>query len=139
MSYRLETQEFISPDCEALLFKKINEDAAQIKGMDPIRTFGIFLKDETQNVLGGVTGITYYGCLYTDMLWVDKTLRGQGWGTKLMHQAEAIGRQRHCTFATVQTMDWEALPFYQKLQYAIEFTRGGYEKKSRLFMLRKQL
>lgn len=74
-----------------------------------------------------------------DSLWVDKTLRHQGWGTKLMHEAEKIGRERGARFATVNTMDWEALPFYQKGIYSIEFTREGYDKNSKMFMLRKVL
>ena len=37
------------------------------------------------------------------------------------------------------TMDWEALPFYQKLGYQIEYVREGYEKDSKMFVLRKTL
>jgi ribosomal protein S18 acetylase RimI-like enzyme len=74
-----------------------------------------------------------------DSLWVDKTLRNQGWGTKLMQEAEKIGKEKGARFVTVNTMDWEALPFYQKLRYAIEFTREGYDKNSTMFMLRKVL
>ncbi len=137
--YSLEIEESIRPDDEALLFKKINEEAARSKGMNPIRTFSIFIKDADQSVWGGATGFTYYGCLYTDMLWVDDGLRNQGWGSKIMKKAETIALQRGCSFACVQTMDWEALPFYQKLGYQIEFIREGYEKNSKLFMLRKSL
>lgn len=30
-------------------------------------------------------------------------------GKKLMIEVEKIGRERGCTFSTVDTMDWEAL------------------------------
>jgi hypothetical protein len=40
---------------------------------------------------------------------------------------------------TVTTMDWEALPFYKKLGYQIEYVREGYENASRQFLLRKNL
>jgi len=56
-----------------------------------------------------------------------------------MHEAEKIGREQGALFVTLNTMDWEALPFYQKLGYSIEFTREGYEKESKMFMLRKNL
>ena len=56
-----------------------------------------------------------------------------------MHEAEKIGREHGALFVTLNTMDWEALPFYQKLGYSIEFTRKGYEKDSKMFMLRKNL
>ncbi len=74
-----------------------------------------------------------------DSLWIDQTLRHQGWGTKLMHEAEKMGREHGASFVTLNTMDWEALPFYQKLGYTTEFIREGYEKNSKMFMLRKNL
>jgi hypothetical protein len=36
-------------------------------------------------------------------------------------------------------MGWEALPFYQKLGYSIEFVREGFEKESKMYMLRREL
>jgi ribosomal protein S18 acetylase RimI-like enzyme len=128
-----------SPSIETLLFDGINDEAVRLKGMDRICSFGICIEDEKQKLLGGATGVTYYGCLYVDMLWVKDDLRHQGWGARLMQEAEKIGIERRCTFATVNTMDWEALPFYQKLGYVIEFIREGFEKDSKLFMLRKNL
>lgn len=56
-----------------------------------------------------------------------------------MLEAEKIGRERLCTFAAVDTMDWEALPFYEKLGYSVEFVRKGFENESKMFMLRKNL
>ena len=92
-----------------------------------------------ENVLGGVKRATYYGCLYVDMLWLKEELRHQGLGTRLMAEAEKIGREHACSFASVNTMDWEALSFYQKLGYEIEFVRDGYEKQSKMYLLRKNL
>jgi ribosomal protein S18 acetylase RimI-like enzyme len=124
---------------EEILFRGISEEASRAKGLPPIRPFSIFIKDQKQNVLGGVSGTTFYGSLYVDSLWIDPMLRHQGWGTKLMHEAEQIGRERGARFVALNTMDWEALPFYQKLGYLIEFTREGYDKNSKMFMLRKIL
>jgi ribosomal protein S18 acetylase RimI-like enzyme len=42
-------------------------------------------------------------------------------------------------FVTLTTMDWEALPFYRKLGYEVEFVREGYEKNSKMYALRKNL
>lgn len=138
-SYHLEHYDTIPQEYEKILFHGISTDAFNAKGLTPIRQFSVFIKDAKQKVLGGATGVTFYKSLYVDMLWVDKTLRSQGWGTKLMYAAEKIGRERGASFATLNTMDWEALPFYQKLGYSIEFTREGYEKDSKMFMLRKNL
>ncbi len=72
-------------------------------------------------------------------LWINNKIRHQGLGTKLMAEAEKIGNENGCAFATVNTMDWEALSFYQKFGYNIEFIREGFEKNSKMFMLRKKL
>ncbi|HSX03916.1 MAG TPA: GNAT family N-acetyltransferase [Rhabdochlamydiaceae bacterium] len=105
----------------------------------PIRAFSIFIKDQKGTIFGGASGTLFYGSLYVDSLWIDKTLRHQGWGTKLLSEAESMGRKYGASFVTLNTMDWEALPFYQKLGYSIEFIRKGYEKESKMFMLRKNL
>ena len=70
--------------------------------------------------MGGINGITYYGCLYIDMLWVISNLRGTGLGTKLMQEAETLGKKEGCNFATVNTMDWEALHFYDKIDFMLQ-------------------
>ncbi len=137
--YRLEHHNSIPPEYEKILFQEISNEAFHAKGLPPLCQFSVFIKDQKQNVVGGATGVTFYGSLYVDMLWVDKSLRHQGWGTKLIYEAEKIGRERGSSFATLNTMDWEALPFYQKLGYSIEFTREGYEKGSKMLMLRKNL
>lgn len=137
--YHLEYHDTIPQEYEKILFHEISAEAFRAKELAPICQFSVFIKDQKQNILGGATGVTFYGSLYVDMLWVDKALRHQGWGTKLIYEAEKIGRKRGASFVTLNTMDWEALPFYQKLGYSIEFTREGYEKHSKMFTLRKTL
>ena len=56
-----------------------------------------------------------------------------------MQEAETLGKKEGCNFATVNTMDWEALHFYEKLGYMIEFVREGYQKNSKMYFLRKEL
>lgn len=138
-TYFLERQEEPIPQDEQVLFDGISDDAVKKKGMERIKPFRIYIKDSDQSVLGGASGVTYYGCLYVDMLWVEESIRRHGFGTQIMEEAEKIGRERHCSFVTLNTMDWEALPFYQKLGYSIEFVREGYEKTSKMYMLRKEL
>jgi ribosomal protein S18 acetylase RimI-like enzyme len=137
--YRLEHYNTIPKEYEEILYREISDNAFQAKGLPPIHPFSIFIKDSKEKIFGGVSGTLFYGSLYIDSLWVDKTLRDQGWGTKLIKEAEKIGREQGASFATLNTMDWEALPFYQKLSYSIEFTREGYDKNSKMFMLRKNL
>ncbi len=69
---------------------------------------------------------------------MEKSLRGNGYGSQLMMAAEKFGKENGCTFAAVNTMDWEALYFYKKLGYEVEFERHGFLKDSVFYFLRKK-
>lgn len=136
-TYHLERYDAIP--YEDLLFRGISEEAFRAKQLSPMSPVSIFIKDQQQNTVGGVSAMLVFGSLYIDGLWVAPTLRHQGWGTKLMQEIETIGREREARFATLNTMDWQALSFYKKLGYSIEFIREGYDKDSKMFLLRKSL
>jgi ribosomal protein S18 acetylase RimI-like enzyme len=137
--YRFDHQEMPKPEDVAILLNGLAEEALKAKGLSKALPFAVFIKDSQDKVVGGVQGVTYYGCLYVDLLWLQDSFRRLGLGTKLMREAEKIGKERNCTFATVNTMDWEALPFYEKLGYVVEFTRTGYEKNSKKYLLTRSL
>lgn len=137
-SYEISYKEAASAEEVQVLREGIVAEAFKAKGMGKILPFSFFVKD-SEKILAGIQGSTLYGCLYTNLLWVAPQLRKQGFGTRLLQRAEDLGRQRKCNFATVTTMDWEALPFYQKLGYHIEYVREGYENNSTMFLLRKDL
>lgn len=137
-SYYFEYQKIPEEKDAMILFEGINDEAVE-RGMQRMQPFGIYIKDEEERNVGGVYGYFIYGGVHIDLLWLSKELRHQGWGLKLMLETEAIARERKCKFATVNTMDWEALTFYQKLGYQIEFTREGYEKQSKMYFLRKKI
>lgn len=121
------------------LYNGITEYARLKKNQPPIESFGFFIHSDSKEVIGGCNGSMYYGCLYIDSLWLDESLRNKSLGTRLMESAEALGKERGCLFSTVNTMDWEALGFYQKMGYTIEFQRTGYFNQSTLYFLRKSL
>lgn len=122
---------------QAKLSSGIKDYAFEKKGHQPIETFAISLRDEGNEMKGGCNGVLYYGCLYIDQLWLEKMVRGHGFGKQLMEAAETLGKEKECLFSTVNTMDWEALDFYKKLGYFVEFERKGYHKNSIFYFLRK--
>ena len=66
-------------------------------------------------------------------------VRGEGYGEQLLMKAEDFGREKNCSFSTLDTMDFEAKDFYVKFGYEVEFERKGFDKDSTMYMLRKQL
>lgn len=111
--------------------------AKQQRGHKPIAPFGFFIRNEDNKVIGGCNGNIGYGWVYVDQLWVHESLRGQGYGTQLMQAAENLAKEKGCISAAVNTMDWEALDFYKKLGFRVEFERHGLAKNSIYYFLRK--
>ena len=96
-------------------------------------------RDADGNVVGGILGHTRWRWLYIAKLWIDATVRGQGIGTKLMAAAEELARSRGCTDVSLDTFDFQARPFYEKLGYELFGTLEGFPPDSRQFYLRKSL
>ena len=86
---------------------------------DHHQTLGIFIRDPEGHILGGLLGDTYWGWLYVSILWIDERLRGQGYGEKLLAAAEQEAIRRGCTHAHLETMSFQALPFYEKHGYTM--------------------
>ncbi|MBI2743532.1 MAG: GNAT family N-acetyltransferase [Chlamydiales bacterium] len=138
-TYELRFKECASTDEQNAILEGINLESMEAKEMAKIVPFAFLIKDSEGKVLAGVTGHTLYGCLEIDSLWVSPDHRKREWGTQLLHEAEKLGKKRGCTFASVSTMDWEAHPFYEKLGYKVEFVREGFDKDSKMYILRKPL
>jgi GNAT superfamily N-acetyltransferase len=99
----------------------------------------LYLKNERDETMGGLTGEIWGGWLYVSILWVDPAVRGKGWATKLMNQAEALGRERQCHSAHLDTHSFQARPFYEKRGYEVFGTLDDYPKGHKRFFLRKKL
>lgn len=109
------------------------------KDMKPLDFFAYFIRDDQGQIVGGCAGDNMYGGLFVGQLWVKEELRGKGYGTQLMSLAEDLANKSQCKFITVNTFEWEALNFYKKLGYYVEFARHGFDKDSVFYFLRKNL
>ncbi len=138
MTLKLSFEEHPNQEDIQVLIRGITDNAKQQRGFDALDFFAFFIRDENNTIVGGCNGGTLYGGLHIDSLWVSDVIRNKGWGIKLVHAALTYGKEKNCNFATVNTMDWEALGFYQKLGFKIEFQRSGFHKNSVFYFLRKE-
>ncbi len=98
-----------------------------------------FVARDELGVVGGLLGHTKWKWLYVAKLWVDERGRGKGIGTQLLTAAEELARTRGCTDASLDTFEYQARPFYEKLGYELFGTLDGYPPGYRQFYLRKRL
>ncbi|ALK96215.1 hypothetical protein AB595_14490 [Massilia sp. WF1] len=90
----------------------------------------LIVRDKEQQVVGGLVGATYLGWLQVQALWMAEALRGRGYGTVLMRRAEEEALRRQCPRVFLETLSFQALPFYEKLGYTVasriaDFPPGG--------------
>lgn len=103
--------------------------------------FAVYLKDENNQVVGGILAWMRPGIklLYIDSIWISEPMRKKGYGKKLVLAAEAEGIKHGCTHAQVDTLSFQAEPFYKKLGYKrIGIVKKLYGPHDAIFM-RKNL
>jgi ribosomal protein S18 acetylase RimI-like enzyme len=89
---------------------------------EDVRSLCVFIRDDEERVIGGVTAKTYWEYLEIQFLWVHEDHRDGGLGSKLIVAAEAEAWSRGCKHAFLDTLSFQALGFYRKLGYS-EFGR----------------
>jgi ribosomal protein S18 acetylase RimI-like enzyme len=108
-------------------------------GLSSYYPVNFFLRNQRGETLGGLLGGIWGGWLHISILWVDEAVRGRGWATQLMDQAEAYARERHCHSADLDTHSFQARPFYEKCGYEVFATLDDYPKGHKKFFLSKKL
>src|SRR5688500_7955756 len=103
-------------------------------GYRPVATF---LRDGEGRVLGGLLRHLRGRWLYVAKLWLPEQLRGQGHGARLLAAAEASAWRHDCLRPHVDTLGYQALPFYRKHGYELFGTLDGYPPGYRQYYLRK--
>ncbi len=86
-------------------------------GRSDYRPLAVVVRDDSGAVTGGLWGRTAYGWLYVELLVVPETLRGRGVGSEMMRAAEAEAVARGCRHAWLDTFEFQARGFYERLGY----------------------
>ena len=97
------------------------------------------LQDPNGEIAGGVLAEVYWDWLYIDLLWVDESLRRNGYGTSLMARIEEEARQLGAKNAYLDTFSFQAPDFYQNLGYHSFGELGDFPEGQKRFFMRKAL
>lgn len=114
-----------------------NDNSQQDK--DIAYPLSVFIRDAQNEIVGGLMGKTHWGWLFISHLWVAEGLRGQGYGKQLLLKAEQAAKQRGCSHAYLDTFSFQALGFYQRLDYKIFGVLQDYPPGHARYFLQKQL
>jgi GNAT superfamily N-acetyltransferase len=113
-----------------------NREAGQVERGTSL---GIFLRDEDNKLVGGVSAYIWGETAEIDFLWLADNLRGQGVGQRLMAQIEKAVVERGARQAVLTTFSFQAPDFYEKIGYETFATLDGLGNGHKKFYLRKSL
>ncbi|GAA0609584.1 GNAT family N-acetyltransferase [Virgibacillus siamensis] len=78
------------------------------------KEFGFVLEDDDGNVIGGITGTMYWQHVHIDFLWVEETLRLEGYGRMLLERLEQYAIDHDCRLMFLDSFSFQAPEFYMK-------------------------
>jgi GNAT superfamily N-acetyltransferase len=84
-------------------------------------------------------GKTSFEWLFIELLFVPELLRGRGIGSKLVKMAEKEAIIRNCPNAWLDTFEFQAREFYEKLGYQVFAELPNFPRNHKRFFLKKSL
>ena len=136
---RLSSEVNARPEDVEIIQNGIDEFNMAYTGDRNYRPVRIFLRDEADQICGGITADLWGGWMHVEALWMDEGLRGQDFGTQLMEAAEREARAHGCHHAFLETFSFQARPFYERLGYKVIATLDNYPAGEQHFVLKKTL
>ena len=107
---------------------------------DPrIRPVAILIDGPGGETAGGLWGRISYDWLFVELLVVPEAARGMGLGRQVMDQAETIAREAGCTGLWLDTYEFQARGFYEKLGYTLFGTLEDHPVGQRRFFMMKRI
>jgi GNAT superfamily N-acetyltransferase len=86
-------------------------------GITDGRWLRVAVRDADGALAAGLTGWTWGGTGYVDLLWVRRDRRGQGLGDRLLAAAEVEAVRRGCKQMVLSTHTFQAPGFYARRGY----------------------
>jgi len=105
----------------------------------PTLRFAVWAADDGGARVGGLEAALRWGWLRIDSFWLPPALRGRGLGRTMLHEAEAFARARGCVASYLDTFEFQARGFYERLGYRVFGVQEGFPPGSRRYFPQKSL
>ena len=139
MSYSLTLTDAEDAEILKAIIAPLAEYNSSKAGPGDSKPLVIPIRGESGAVLGGMSGYTSRRWLFTHLLVVPEKLRGQGLGTEIMNMAESEAIARGCIGAWLDTFEFQARGFYEKLGYSCFGSIQDYPPGFSRFFMKKAL
>jgi GNAT superfamily N-acetyltransferase len=127
------------PEVRDAILRPLVAYNTQKTGTNDYRPLVLTVHDESGAVIGGLWGRTAFGWLFVELLFVPEGLRGRGIGAELMSRAESEAILRACHSAWLDTFEFQARGFYERLGYTCFGEINDYPQGFARYFMKKQL
>jgi GNAT superfamily N-acetyltransferase len=111
----------------------------QHAGPSSYRSLTVAARDQSGELVGGVTGCTYWGWLLIQSFWVHESWRGRGLGTRLLRAAEQEAIARGCHSSQLESFSFQKWEFYETHGYERYGTLNDFPFEHQRISFRKRL
>ena len=139
MNYTIHLSETTNEEVRKVILAPLREYNQSQTGVDEYRGLAIELRDDQGLAVGGLWGGTNYDWLFVQLLVIPEPLRGQGVGRQLLSLAEAEATKRGCHAAWLDTFEFQARSFYERLGYKCFGQLENYPRGFSRFFMQKSL
>ena len=88
--------------------------------MERTQEINLVAEDRDGAVIAGILAEQYFGSYaFVSRLWVSAAARGKGLGSRLLQEVEHRAKAAGCTIIHLDTFDFQAKRFYEKLGYSV--------------------
>lgn len=137
----IASEPYASKDVEGIIHRGIQTHAIAAIGLpeEMWTSANFFLQTDDGEIVGGALGNIWGDWFFLKILWVDRPLRGQDNGQRLLAAAEQHAIERGCIAAHLDTASFQARPFYEKLSYRVFGTLEDHPVGHTHYLLSKRL
>ncbi len=139
MEYSLSPTDVADEEFRKAIVAPLVEYNSSQAGPSQNRPIAILMKDQAGAVMGGLWGHTGYDWMFIQLLVVPAGLRGRGLGTEIMQLAEREALKRGCHGAWLDTFEFQARGFYERLGYECFGKLSNYPRGFSRFFMKKTL
>ena len=103
------------------------------------KEFAFSVHSKTGEFVGGLLGFTHWNHFFVSAVFVDQRFRREGTGRELLKRAEALALEHGCDTIYLDTFDYQAPGFYNKLGFKVFGKLEDYPPGHQRFYLIKQI
>ncbi|WP_082235126.1 GNAT family N-acetyltransferase [Halobacillus massiliensis] len=143
MDYKVSVDMENSEEMRSFLKERVSEYKErtyfQVKNKDAAQPINMFVTNEKQQWLGGISSELYWNWLEINHCWVYEEFKDQGIERELVKKVERMARKRGADYSMLTTFEQETMNFYKTNGYKVVGKIEDFTPGTNFYTLKKSL